>query len=482
MASFTKTPEEIAEMQRLEAERNAAFEANTANPRIDPTQANRDALSRLFGQGLKAAVRPESPLGQELAGQEDADNAKYTMPADLKDHAYNLFPSLNDIAPKSPVEVPFAPEEPSREPANLDAPEEEAPEQVNVMDLLDKEEAPQGEVPAQEPESSPAQAAPQDDIAAMIEASSENAKNAKLAGQMAKVRDAAIGAGLGAKFETDNSIYKDMEADADAPVKKFLLAGELKNTKAKNDPNSQISTLVRKSLSEMGMNMEGLEGVSYAQIEKIYPSLAQSLYTKLANESKREERDLMRNIKAENKASADLDRVGQSIDKQINQLRTSKEFTSYEQAKSADALLQAALNSKSPMVKVEDAAGFMNYAKAAQGDDSVVRSEDMKVLAGNMGFNSVTEMLGKFSARAKGSSFSKGELQAMSRVLQTIKSVKREKIQQRLSPVKYKADMYGYDLNQSITPEYLDEIFAPMPLSIEQKAARLRELKEKQGK
>jgi hypothetical protein len=474
--AFQKTPEQIAEEQRLLAERYP--EASDSG--IDPTQVNRDALQSLFGKGLKASVRPESPFGQELSAQEDAANAAYTMPADLKDHAYNLFPALNDIAPKSPVEIPFAPEEPSREPANLEAPEAEIPEQAGIMDSLDRE-------PAQSPEeqsqgTEPAQEAPQDDIAAMIEASSRNADNASLAGQMAKVRDAAIGAGLGAKFQHDDSMYKQMAADADKPIKKFLLAGELKNTKAKNDPNSEISKLVRDSLKQMGMSMDGLDGVSYAQIEKIYPSLTNAIMTKYANDGKREERNLLRDVKAENKASADLDRVGQSIDKQINQLRTSKEFTSYEQAKSADALLQAALSSKSPMVKVEDAAGFMNYAKAAQGDDSVVRSEDMKVLAGNMGFNSVSEMLGKFSARAKGSSFSKGELQAMSRVLQTIKSVKREKIQQRLTPVKYKADMNGYDLNQSITPEYLDEIFAPMPLSIEQKAARLRELKAKQGK
>jgi hypothetical protein len=466
--ALPKTPEQIAAEQQLLAN-------------SDPTQANRDMLMR----GLGSILPENSPINKSIG--EDLRNSgipkpEYEMPADLKDHAYNLFPALNDIAPKSPVQIPFAPEEPSREPAaTFDAPEDAALEETGILNDLEREPA-QDVSEADAPGSIPAQDVPQDDIANMVASSSQNAKNASLAGQMAKVRDAAIGAGLGAKFETDNGIYKEMAADADAPIKKFLLASELKNTKAKSDPNSQISKLVRKSLSEMGMNMDGLEGVSYAQIEKIYPSLAQSLYTKLANESKREERNLMRDIKADNKASSDLDRVGQSVDKQVNQLRTSKEFTSYEQAKTAQTLLQAALNSKDPLVKVEDAAGFMNYAKAAQGDDSVVRSEDMKVLAGNMGYTSVTEMLGKITAKTKGSAFSKGELQAMHRVLETIKNVKREKIQQRLSPLKYKAEMHGYDMNQSITPEYMDEIFAPMPLSVEQKAARMRELKAKQGK
>jgi hypothetical protein len=401
---------------------------------------------------------------------------QYDMPEELKAHAYDLFPALKDIVPGAKNVIPYAPDQAPSE-------EEQAPQQQL------QEQQPQATPQVREPSSqTPAvQAAVEpkqedQDYQSAIEQSSKNARNARLNAQFARVRDAAIGAGLGAKFEADNTIYKELQANADEPLKKMVLANELKEKKSKDDPNSQISQLVRKSLSEMGMNMEGLDGVSYSQIEKIYPSLANSIMTKMAAEAKRDERALMREMKAENKSSADLDKVGQSVDKQIAQLRTSKEFTSYEQAKAADSLLQAALASNQPLVKVEDAAAFMNYAKTAQGDDSVVRSEDMKVLAGNMGFNNVNEMLSKFSSKAKGSAFSKGELQAMSRVLQTIKNVKREKIQQRLSPIKYKADKTGYDLNQSITPEYMDEIFAPMPLSVEAKAKRLQELKAKQGK
>lgn len=411
------------------------------------------------------------------AASQSSDLTQYDMPADLKAHAYNLFPALNEISPKSNVQIPFAPEENVHEPANLDAPEATQ----SVMDQLD---SPQEVRQTQEqiPQESPIDAPPQEDYQQAIDQSSERARSIRLNSQMARTRDAAIGAGLGAKFEADNSMFKDLAANADEPVKELLLASELKNNKAKNDPSSQISKLVRASLSEMGMNMDGLDGVSYAQIEKIYPSLAQSLYTKLANESKREERNLMREVKVDSKASNDLDRVGQSVDRQVAQLRLSKEASSYESAKTAETLLQAALNSKSPLVKVEDAAAFMNYAKSAQGDDSVVKAEDMKVLAGGMGFNSVTEMLSKLTSKARGSSFTKGELTAMGRVLQTIKNVKRAKLQQRLTPLKYKAEMHGYDMNQSIDPGYMEEIFAPMPLSLEQKASRLRELKAKQGK
>lgn len=476
--AFQKTPEQIAEEQRLLAER---YPETSPESDVDPTQANRNALQSLFGKGLKAAVRPESPFGQELSAQEDAENAAYTMPADLKDYAYNIFPSLNDIAPKSPVEIPFAPEEPSREPANLDAPEAEIPEQVNVMDLLDREEAPQGEAPAQEPGSAPAQAAPQDDIAAMIEASSQNSKNAKLAEQMAKVRTAAGGAGLGKVLEADTSLYKQMATDADEPIKKFMLANDLKNVKAKSDPNSEISKLVRKSLSEMGMSMEGLEGVSYAQIEKIYPSLTNAIMTKYANDGKREEHNLMRDLKADNKASADLDRVGQSIDRQMAQLRISPASKSYDSAKTAETLIRGAIGSNNPLSKIDAAAAFMNYAKSAQGDESVVKAEDMKVLTGSMGFNGFQEMINKLGSKVKGKQFSDGELSAMARVIDTIKNIKRAKIQQYLTPIKYKADMAGYDLNQNITPEYMQEIFAPMPLSIEQKRQRRDELKAKQA-
>ena len=474
--AFQKTQEEIEEERRLFAER---YPEASPESDVDPTQASRDSLMRGIGNILPKNSPINQSIGQDLRNA-GIPKPEYEMPADLKEHAYDIFPSLNEIAPRSSVEIPFAPKEQFRAPATLEAPEVEIPEQSGIMDSLDKEpEATQGGSPAQEPSSAPAQVAPQDDIAAMIEASSENAKNARLAGNMAKVRDAAIGAGLGTEFKHDDSMYKQMAADADAPIKKFLLAGELNNTKAKNDPNSEISKLVRGSLKQMGVSMDGLDGVSYAQIEKIYPSLTNSIMTKYANDAKREERNLMRNFKADAKASADLDRVGASIDRQMAQFRISAPAKSYDSAKTAEALIRGAIGSTNPLSKIDAAAAFMNYAKSAQGDDSVVKAEDMKVLTGGWGFNGYDEMINKLGSKVKGKQFSDGELSAMARVVATIKNIKRAKLQQYLTPIRYKADMAGYDLNQNVTPEYLEEIFAPMPLSRDQKLQRRGELEAK---
>ncbi len=122
----------------------------------------------------------------------------------------------------------------------------------------------------------------------------------------------------------------------------------------------------------------------------------------------------------------------------------------------------------------------MNYAKTAQGDDSVVRSEDMKVLAGNLGYKSPTELLSKFSAKAEGSMFSPGELQVMGKVLNTIMKVKKQQLHEMIKPMQKRAERADYDLGESLSQDYIEEITTPSQ-SIDEKKKRLLELKSKQG-
>jgi hypothetical protein len=471
---YYKTPEEIEAEQMLHAEQYP----DAAPSDSDPTQANRDAITRLMRR---------APAVQSVMGPPSAPET-FEMSPEMKRYGYNLFgmdrlaPSDEEV-PSSVDEEPTEEAQPDRAPAALEAPEVEQPEAP----------APQRQPAAQKIEAAPeveqapampeAEAQPTD-IDKMIQQATEEEDRASLWKQSAKLRDAVMGAGSGTILKTDTSMYDEMAQRAQRPTKNMLLKQELENTQAKNDPNSQVSKLTRKSLQDLGMNMEGLEGISYAQLEKLYPSLTQALYVKLKAESDREQKvatneakDEIKQIKADEKEKANYFKTQTGIDRMISQMQKGKSFVGYEQAKQAKTLLEEASISTDPNVKVNNAASFMNYAKVAQGDDSVVRSEDMKVLAGSFGINSVKEMLGKIAGRAKGTPFSRGELDQMRKVVDTIIRVKKDNLRQQISPLKKRAQANNYDLSESIDPSLLEEIESEPEAS--SPAQKLEELDKK---
>lgn len=482
---YYKTPEEIEAEQMLQAEQYP----DAAPSDVDPTQANRDAIARLMRR---------APAVQSVMGPPPAPET-FEMSPEIKKYGYNLF-GMDQLAP-SDVQVPFPVDEtpteepekeaqPGRAPAALEAPEVEQPEAPAPQ----RQPAAQKIQAAQEEEQAPAmpeEEAQPTDIDKMIQQATEEEDRASLWKQSAKLRDAVMGAGSGTILKTDTSMYDEMAQRAQRPTKNMLLKQELENTQAKNDPSSQVSKLTRKSLQDLGMNMTGLEGISYAQLEKLYPSLTQALYVKLKAQSDREQKiatdeakDEIKKLKADEKEKANYFKTQTSIDRMISQMQKGKSFVGYEQAKQAKALLQDAVTSKDLQKKVQNAAGFMNYAKVAQGDDSVVRSEDMKVLAGSMGFTSPSEMLSKIASRAQGSPFSPAELQMMSKVVDTIISIKKSNLRQQISPLRKRAEANKYDLSESIDPALLQEIEAgDAQLSPAQKLEELdKKLKSNQAR
>lgn len=427
--------------------------------------------------------------------QQEADAQDYELPSDLKEHAYNIFPSLNEVAPNSNIQIPYAPEEqpveeqPAQEAAQA-APEQQAIQKPEPQAPIAHQAQPASQ-PVQPQNRAPAvvEEAPQDEVKQAMQQADQNAYNAMIAGQIARTRDAIIGAGSGNIFKADNSIYDDMKAQADKPVKNLLLAAELQNNQAKNDPKSQISQLVRKSLEEMGMSMAGLENVSYSQIEKLYPSLAQALYTKIANDAKREERQLASQIKEDNKETQTYNKTRDIVNNKVSKLMDSKTspFYIYDQSKQTSQMIDNAIASwdnQDQNAKMKNSVAFMQYAKIAQGDDSVVRSSDMQALAGGLNYSSPQALLSKFAARAEGSPFSKGELVEMKKIIDTVRKVKKEQIRQRLDPIIKTAEHGGYDLDQSISQDIINEIYSPEPETVLDKAKRLQELRMKanQGK
>lgn len=496
---YYKTPEEIEAEQLLQAEQFP----DAAPSDINPTQTNRDAIMRLVRRAPAAQSIMEPPSAPET----------FEISPEMKRYGYNLF-GMDQLAP-SDVEVPFPVDEepteeaqPDRAPAALEAPEVEQPEapapqrqptSPQEEDMGSKEMPSSALVASESLQQPPIQQ--QSDIDKMLKKSEEDQDRIDLLKQAAKVRDSIIGFGGGFDIKTDTSMYDEMAQRAQRPMKNMLLKQELENTQAKNDPSSQVSKLTRKSLQDLGMDMTGLEGISYAQLEKLYPSLTQALYVKIKAESDREQKiaaneakDQVKQIKADEKEKANYFKTQTSIDRMISQMQKGKSFVGYEQAKQAKALLQDAVTSKDLQKKVQNAAGFMNYAKVAQGDDSVVRSEDMKVLAGSMGFASPSEMLSKIASRAQGSPFSPAELQMMGKVVDTIISIKKSNLRQQISPLRKRAEANNYDLSESIDPNLLQEIEAgdeqlspaqkleELDKKLKSNQARIEELRSRRGK
>jgi hypothetical protein len=391
--------------------------------------------------------------------EKERQQQEYQLPADLKDYAYNIFPSLQNIVPKrqqmfDDVEVESTKQ--SQAPTSATSPS---------IDQSVEQMQPQEPVMAPVVAKAEQEASEQDEMEKAVDRAQEARDRSALFKQMASVRDATIGVGLGNKFETDKTIYDEMSKEADRPLKNLLAKKEIRQAKEKDDPSSQLSQLTRNSLAELGLNMQGMDKVSYSQLEKLYPSLTQALYVKLKADTdklqaqaSRDSKSEMKELRQDEKNKANYYKTQSGIDRMVGQIQKGKPYIGYEQAKQAKALLAEAASSTDIQKKVQNAAGFMNYAKVAQGDDSVVRSEDMKVLAGSLGYTSPSEMLSKIAARAEGSPFSGAELQMMSKVVDTIISVKKKALQQLVSPLRKRAEANDYDLSESIDPSLLEEI------------------------
>lgn len=428
------------------------------------------------------------------------------MPEDLRQYAAQLFPNLP--APISSEELM-----PAQEEDEMQLPEEGAKADPDLAAMDEEIEKQKQAVESQVQPPLPMQQSSAPNIAEMIRKQEQEEDRLALWKAGSRMAAAIAGAGSGTKIQADLSPYEDMQKRVERPLKNLLLKQELEQNQAKNDPNSEISKLARKSLAELGMDMLDFEGVPFSQIEKMYPTLAQSLYVRVSaqakvaqakldsenkkvqimqqaekdklarelkereleqrkqenqldRELKKQENQLNRDLKKEveetnrdNKKFQNDMKVAQSVDRVVAQMQKSESFKGYNSAKEADFLLTEAMNAKDVAAKIQKAAAFMRYAKTAQGDSSVVRNEDMKVLAGNMGYTNVKEMLNKLAARAEGGNFTDAELNAMRTVVQRIAVIKRKELaRDYINPLKKKASVYNYDLSESISPDLIREM------------------------
>lgn len=295
--AFQKTPEEIEAERKLLEERYPEL----VDTGIDPTQKARDAIKRVIGSGFK----PDSPLGPATESLRMAGTPKeeFEMSPEIKKYGYDLF-GIKDLAGDVEQEIPFAPkekEEASAQEYLLMEEEENIAPEVPV-----KKESKSAESPVQIKQpiradkvsqiAEPRQT--QADIENLIKQTEEEEDRAALWKQSAKLRDAVMGAGLGRIKQTDVSMYEDLQKKAQRPLRNLLLKEELEDKQQKRDPNSNISKLMRKSLEDLGVRMQGLENISAAQLEKLYPNLVSGITAKINAETRRDIASMSREDRA----------------------------------------------------------------------------------------------------------------------------------------------------------------------------------------
>ncbi len=350
----------------------------------------------------------------------------------------------------------------------------------------------------------------------------------------------------------DSSLYEKMRKRASRPLENLMLEKQLeqqklkreaenvvlqqqaKDSKTKADPNSDISRMARQALIDAGLeSLKDYPNVSYAQLEKLYPTLTQYLYTQisakasierakissvdkklqlLSKESQTQdmldfkERELrqkkeisdaeqtmkqkMMDLEQERKSESRIEKLKDKED--VRRFKLADEarirvkdlqdkdspYTTYQKANDAVANLNSLImrfRKGEPANKIAEGAAFFQYAKLAQGDSSVLRDSDIKNLAGGL---DVTQFLDVLARKIVGAQFTEKDLNNMRKVMDVVKKVNKEKAYRlKIKPMLKWAKDNQYDLSQNLDPDIVDQISSDFIKAEEQAAARQAKLK-----
>lgn len=220
--------------------------------------------------------------------------------------------------------------------------------------------------------------------------------------------------------------------------------------------DSDISKTARQLAKTLGINVT--DSVSAKQLQDAGLPLGTLLSTKIAADARRDMYNAMREERAAGKETQKNQKVQASVDKQVSQLLKSKDLEAYNAAKDAQFALTGAIDSDDDKIKA--GAAFMQYAKIAQGDNSVVRDGDMAQLAGRYNYTSVSDMMDKLVAQARGGKFGERELEAMREVAAKTQQIKAQRVNQQLQPIVRRAGSAGLDLSETLDPTLVEEFSA----------------------
>lgn len=231
------------------------------------------------------------------------------------------------------------------------------------------------------------------------------------------------------------------------------------------DSKSDISTTARGIAKMLGINVT--DNTSAKQLQDAGLPLGTLLSTKMAADSRKELMEATGEAKKETKEEQNKMKVQSSADKLISQALKSKDYEAYNAANDAINALDAAIASGD---KTASGSAFMQFAKIAQGDNSVVRDGDMAVLAGRFNYTSPTEMITKLAAKAKGGNFNATELAQMKAVAERARILKGQRVQKLLSPAVTRLSEAGVNLAESIDPSIIEELNQFKPQTKEAKS------------
>lgn len=238
------------------------------------------------------------------------------------------------------------------------------------------------------------------------------------------------------------------------------------------DVNSSISKTARELAKKLGINVD--DKISAKQLQDAGLPLGTLLSTQMAAEGRKEAAQLQRESTGAQKESSNQLKVQGSVDRQVTQLLKSKDMEGYNAAKDAIFALDSAMESGDD--KIKGGAAFMQYAKIAQGDNSVVRDGDMAQLAGKYNYTSVDDMFNKLKAQAAGGNFGSTELAAMKEVASKTQEIKGRRVKELMSPIIKRTGSAGLDISESLDPAVVKE-FGPS----DDKALKTEELTTPKG-
>lgn len=240
----------------------------------------------------------------------------------------------------------------------------------------------------------------------------------------------------------------------DADMASQKIKGEkanLKDDELLRDPNSDMSKTLRGMLSELGYPVN--DKVSGKQLKDMGINVYNLIAQKEAREAARLNRDAMM-------TNSNTERTKSAVDRNIQNLRQGKAYIAYNNTKDAIAAFDYALATGD---KEAVGTAFMKFAKSAQGDDSVVRSEDMKTLAGSMSMRP-DKVIAHYAAKAQGKSFTKTEMQNMKKIMEAALKAKGQSIYKQSTPILKKIENAGLDANEHLDPAEVEEFskYAPV--------------------
>lgn len=232
---------------------------------------------------------------------------------------------------------------------------------------------------------------------------------------------------------------------------------ELDDDAKLRDPNSEVSKLTSEIAAKAGLIQPGMV-MSAMALKNSGVNLGNLLNTIEAGKARKETARLQHEYLMGLNGEKNKNKEKESSIRQVTNALKSKDYEAYNAAKDAEFALDHALETGD---KTASGAAFMQYAKIAQGDNSVVRDGDMAQLAGRYNYTSPKEMITKLAAKASGGNFNASELKQMREISQLTKGIKAKRIGKLLSPVVKRSEAHGFDLAEVVDPSIVEEFSKP---------------------